>query len=98
LNGDASSAGGECALAFDSRRKRIGRLPSLATIFSGDQFKVELAGVVSDGISHCDAVILIPECHAIEKTFGILVGKLERPALAGVGGFVDAGLIAGSGA
>ena len=40
----------------------------------------------------------IPEGHAIKKSFGILVGELQRPGFAGVGGFVNARLLAGSGA
>src|SRR5580704_18679095 len=39
----------------------------------------------------------VPEDHGIEETFGIVIGELELPVLAGVGGVVDAGLVAGTG-
>ena len=39
----------------------------------------------------------VPENHRVEEPPGFLVGKLERPVLAGVGGVVDAGLWAGAG-
>ena len=70
----------------------------VAAVFGCDQFKFELAGVVCDRIADGDAVIAIPESHAIEKAFGVFVGELQRPGFAGVGGFVDARLVAGSGA
>lgn len=39
----------------------------------------------------------VPEHHGIKKTFGVLVGELQRPVPARVGGVVDAGLVAGAG-
>jgi len=98
LNGDAGSAGGERAFAFEGGRKFVGckRCPVLATVFGCDQFKIELARIIGDRISERDAVIAIPERHAIEKAFGILVGELQSPVFAGVGGFVNARLIAGT--
>src|ERR1700680_434503 len=39
----------------------------------------------------------VPENHRVEEPFGVLVRKLQRPVLAGVGGVVDAGLVAGTG-
>jgi len=56
-----------------------------------------LAGFVGDGIAEDDAVRGIPEGDGIEEGFGIGVGELELPVLAGVGGVVDAGLVAGAG-
>ena len=43
-------------------------------------------------------MIVVPERHAIEKAFRIFVGKLQSPVFARVGGFVNARLLAGSGA
>ena len=98
LDGDAGSAGGECAFAFDGWRERVGRnrIPVFAAVFGRDQFKFNFARIVRNGIAECDAVIAIPERHAIEKAFGVFVGKLQGPSFARVGGFVDSRLIAGS--
>ena len=98
LNRDARSAGGECAFAFAGRRERVrwNWLPVFAAIFGRDQFKSELARTIGDRVAERDAAIAIPERHAIEKAFGIFVGKLQNPVLAGVGGLVDSRLIAGA--
>src|SRR6516164_738524 len=42
-------------------------------------------------------MIAIPEGEAVVEALRIGVGELKQPVLAGVGGFVDAGLLAGSG-
>src|ERR1700694_4193993 len=39
----------------------------------------------------------VPENHRVEEPLGVLVCKLQRPVLAGVGGVVDAALVAGAG-
>ena len=59
-----------------------------------NQFKFQLTLRIGNGIADSNAVRGVPERHAIKKTFGIGIGELERPMLAGVGGFVDAGSIA----
>jgi hypothetical protein len=56
-----------------------------------------LSRFVGDGIAENDAVGGIPENHRIEKSFGIGVGELQLPVLAGIDRVVDAGLIAGTG-
>jgi len=100
LGGNAGSAGGECAFSFDRRRKRVGRnrFPVLAAVIGCDQFKSKFAGMAGDGVAERDAVIRVPEGHAIEKSLGISVGKLQVPVLASVGGFVDARTVTRTGA
>ena len=43
-------------------------------------------------------MVTVPESHAIEKTFGLMIGELQGPGFAGIRGFVDARLFAGAGA
>ncbi len=51
---------------------------------------------VGDGIAEDYAVGWVPENHGVEEAFGIAVGELELPVPTGVGGVVDAGLVAGT--
>ena len=65
-----------------------------------EEFEFQFArylGIVWDGIAEDYAVGSVPEDHGVEEAFGICVGELELPVLAGVGGVVDAGLVAGAG-
>ncbi len=39
----------------------------------------------------------VPEGHGVEEAFWFRVSELELPVLSGVGGVVDAGLVAGAG-
>jgi hypothetical protein len=57
----------------------------------------QLARFIRNGIAEDDAVSWIPESDGVEEGFGVGVGELELPVLAGVGGVVDAGLVAGTG-
>jgi len=88
------------AFSFDRWRKRVGRnrIPVLAAVIGSDQFKSKLAGMVGDRVAERDTVIRVPEGHAIEKSLGISVGKLQVPVLASVGGFVDARTVTRTGA
>jgi len=54
--------------------------------------------MVGDWVAERDAVIRVPESHAIDKSLGIVVGELQGPVFAGVGGFVDARAITRAGA
>ena len=54
----------------------------LAAVFGCDQLKF-----VVYGIAEGDAVVGVPERHAIEEALGVLVGELQGPGVAGVGGF-----------
>src|SRR5580704_9357269 len=93
FDGDTGSAGGKGAFArqsFGTRGVRQLR-PVRAAVVGGQQFETTI-----DWISNGDAMVAIPEREAIVKAFGIGVRELQRPVLAGVGGFVDARLIAGS--
>src|SRR5437868_337709 len=51
-----------------------------------------------DGIADDDAVLGVPEAHAIEKALGVGIGVKERPADSAVDGFINARERAGAGA
>ena len=70
--------------------------PGLAVV-RHEEFEFWFAGFVGDGIAEDEAVGWIPEDHGVEESFRIFVGELELPVLAGIGGVVDAGLVAGAG-
>ena len=96
--GDASSAGSERAFAgyrcWKMRRRQ--RIPVRAVI-GGNQFKFQLALRIGNWVADGDAVSGVPESHAIEEAFGIGIRELQRPVLAGIGSFVDAGSVCGAG-
>ena len=94
-------AGRECAFAFHGGGKLRGGngTPGL-TVVGKEQFEFELGRRSRDrrdGVAENDAVFRIPEDHGVEEAFGIFVGELQLPVLAGVGGVVDARLLAGAG-
>jgi hypothetical protein len=62
-----------------------------------EEFELQMAGVVGDGVAKGYAVGSVPESHRVEKAFGIGVGKLQLPVLAGIRGVVDAGKISQAG-
>jgi len=95
LHRDTGAAGGKRAFSVDGRGTAgVGKHgPVGAAVFGGEQFEAAV-----DGIAQSEAMVAIPERHAVEESFGLRVGELEGPALAGVRGFVDARLIAGAGA
>ena len=70
-------------------------MPGL-TVVGEQEFELELAGIVGNGVADDDAVLGIPEGHRVEESFGIGVGELKLPVLSGVGGVVDAGMVAGT--
>src|SRR5215468_6599915 len=59
-------------------------VPASSAIIGRNQTKLSI-----HWISHRDAMRGVKESHAIEKTFPILIGELERPGLASVNGLVD---------
>src|SRR5258708_7450838 len=97
-NSDAGVAGGECGFAFECGRELSGRDrgPGLAVV-RHQEFEFWRAGFVGDGIAENYAMGSVPEDHGVEKSLFIRVGELELPVAAGVGGVIDAGLVAGSG-
>ena len=75
---------------------------SMAAVFFvatcvGDVHAADMKGQPGGKVGN-DAVLRIPEGDGIEEALGIGISDEELPVLAGVGGFVDAGLIAGAGA
>ena len=93
LDGDTGSAGGEGAFTGDGGRDvadgRFQCLPPSAVEINSN--------LLFYGVADGDAAVGVPEGHAIEEAFRVLIGELQRPGFAGVGGFVDAGLVAGAG-
>ena len=68
-----------------------------SAVIGQEQFEFELAAFVGYGITEDYAVSWVPENHGVEEAFGIAVGELELPVLAGICSVVDAGLVAGTG-
>ena len=70
-------------------------------VICDQQFECQWSGFIAvfigDGIAEDYAVGWVPENHGVEEAFGVWVGELKSPVLAGVGGVVDAGLVAGTG-
>ena len=97
-NCDAAVARGEGAFSFLRGRELRGRdgAPVFAVV-GCEKFEFQFAGFVGNGVAEDDAVLAVPECHRVEESLGIRVGELKLPVLSGVGGVVDAGLVAGSG-
>ena len=90
--GEAGVAGGERALVGQSRAADAA-LPTGAAVIGGEDLGAAVELVADD-----DAVLRIPESDGVEEAFGVRVGELKRPVLAGVAGLVDAGFVAGPGA
>src|SRR6266481_6892744 len=90
--GNAGPAGGKSAFIRQSRRhdSRMERVPGLA-IRGDDQGKSAI-----HRIANRDAVLLVPKGKAVVEGFGVVIGKLKSPVLPGIGGFVDARLLARS--
>src|SRR6185436_17338006 len=44
-----------------------------------------------DGVAENDAVVCIPKRHRVEKCFRIFILELQRPALSGIGRFINPG-------
>src|ERR1039458_67204 len=89
--GERSVAGGERALVGQGGR-RGSPLPGGAAVIGGEDL-----GAAVEWIARDNAVWRIPESDGVEEAFGIGVGEQERPVLAGVAGFIDAGFVAGAG-
>src|SRR5579859_3858980 len=97
-NCDAAIRCGERALTGKSfgQPRRWDRSPALP-IVGLEKFEFQFASFISDWISEDDAVRGIPEGYRVEEALGACVLELKLPVLAGVGGVIDAGLIAGTG-
>src|ERR1035441_10661681 len=84
-------AGGRAARGGRGGR-RGSPVPGGAAVIGGEDL-----GAAVEWIARDNAVWRIPESDGVEEAFGIGVGEQERPVLAGVAGFIDAGFVAGAG-
>src|SRR5258708_15654118 len=80
----ATVARGERSFVGD-RRGRLLAMPACAAVAGGQDHEMPV-----DGIAHHDAVIRIPERKCVEETLRVGIRVQRCPALAAVGGFIDA--------
>src|SRR6185437_16113387 len=81
-NGHTAIRGRECAFSCGRFRqlRRWYSMPRLA-IFGFQQFKLQFAGVIWNGIAQHDTMLGIPEGDGIKKSLGIAVGVSKLPML-----------------
>src|SRR6202041_854779 len=77
-NRDTAIRRRKCPLALNRRRKlaRRNRMPYLSVIRQ-QNFKMQLPGIIENGIAHYNAVCRIPESDRIKKCFRVGVRELQ---------------------
>src|SRR5438045_6063469 len=87
IHGDIGATGGEGAFVNQGHRQFVwSQARPLSPAIRGSQ-NIELA---IDRIADQDAMIGVPETHRVQKSFWIVVAKLQRPTRSAIDGLVNA--------
>src|SRR5579872_2074676 len=83
---NTGSAGGKCAFAFlcGGKAGLIEQLPLFAAVLGRDELELAV-----NRVAQGDAMVSIPEGHAVEESFWVMVGELKLPVRAGIRRTID---------